>query len=298
MTMTGVLNVGDEVFDGTNHPSSATVVADKFAGAALYLGTPASALGKDVTADQYSDYVSAGLFMILMYENLATDINSGAAGGAAHAQDFWNDAVAKGTGGYWPAECCIDEHLAADQLSAAAAYVAGFHNQLRALGWRGMVGVYGFPEVTAYVAAHAPVDFYHGCGSQSAQPSGLIHLWQDNNTSATVGGAKDDVNHCWKPLSVNGASTPPVIVPAPPAPSGGSSGKLPAGTVLRPGSTGNAVRILQTALNVQYPLYSKLTVDGDYGPKTEAVVKTFQSRAHLSVDGIAGPQTLGALHLL
>jgi peptidoglycan hydrolase-like protein with peptidoglycan-binding domain len=37
-------------------------------------------------------------------------------------------------------------------------------------------------------------------------------------------------------------------------------------------------------------------VDGLYGPLTQAAVKRFQSSAGLAIDGIAGPQTLRALH--
>jgi len=39
----------------------------------------------------------------------------------------------------------------------------------------------------------------------------------------------------------------------------------------------------------------ELTVDGYFGPRTEATVKKFQSMANLSVDGIVGPQTWAAL---
>ena len=67
--------------------------------------------------------------------------------------------------------------------------------------------------------------------------------------------------------------------------------------VLRPGDNNDLVRLLQARLNRDYPLYSNLVVDGDYGPRTTAVVREFQRRAGLVVDGIAGPQTLGRLGL-
>lgn len=78
--------------------------------------------------------------------------------------------------------------------------------------------------------------------------------------------------------------------PAPPAPK-------PTGAVLRRGSTGAHVRTLQAHLNRHYPLYSKLAVDGVFGPATERVVREFQRRAFITVDGIAGPVTLGKLGL-
>lgn len=68
-------------------------------------------------------------------------------------------------------------------------------------------------------------------------------------------------------------------------------------TVLRLGSTGDAVKALQARLNRDYPAYSHLVVDGDFGLATERVVKEFQRRAGLVVDGVAGPATLARLGL-
>jgi len=56
------------------------------------------------------------------------------------------------------------------------------------------------------------------------------------------------------------------------------------------------VRKLQTALNALGK--SKLAVDGDYGPKTQAAVKVFQMAQGLSADGIVGPITLKKLEVL
>ncbi len=60
---------------------------------------------------------------------------------------------------------------------------------------------------------------------------------------------------------------------------------------------GERVLALQKRLNAYAPAYSSLEEDGEFGPLTEAVVKEFQRRAGLVVDGIAGPATLGALGL-
>ena len=66
---------------------------------------------------------------------------------------------------------------------------------------------------------------------------------------------------------------------------------------LRQGAKGQSVSLLQGHLNKHYPLYSKLVVDGEYGPKSVSVVREFQRRAGITVDGIVGPQTWAALGL-
>jgi putative chitinase len=62
--------------------------------------------------------------------------------------------------------------------------------------------------------------------------------------------------------------------------------------VLRRGSEGDAVEVLQVRLRLQnFPL----TLDGDFGPATELAVKAFQALWGLSADGVVGPKTWAAL---
>lgn len=68
------------------------------------------------------------------------------------------------------------------------------------------------------------------------------------------------------------------------APGAGSVGQPP---TLRIGSTGDAVRALQTKLGI--------TADGVFGTHTDAVVKQFQTNNNLAPDGIVGPQTWAKL---
>ena len=62
---------------------------------------------------------------------------------------------------------------------------------------------------------------------------------------------------------------------------------------LRNGSGGIAVEELQTLLN--QALNANLTVDGKFGPGTQAAVQQFQSSNGLTVDGVVGAQTWTAL---
>lgn len=55
------------------------------------------------------------------------------------------------------------------------------------------------------------------------------------------------------------------------------------------GSTGPTVTRLQKGLTVMH-LYSA-AIDGDFGPLTEAAVRTYQAQRGLTVDGIVGDET-------
>lgn len=63
--------------------------------------------------------------------------------------------------------------------------------------------------------------------------------------------------------------------------------------VYKPGSSGDAVRTIQTKLT-NWGYFSD-KVDGVYGPKTVVAIKSFQQKNSLTPDGIAGPATLKAL---
>lgn len=74
--------------------------------------------------------------------------------------------------------------------------------------------------------------------------------------------------------------------------------------LLRRGSSGAAVTLLQDNLRRRFPAYrhgippyTLISVDGIFGPQTEGWVREFQRRSRISVDGIVGPQTWHALGL-
>lgn len=82
--------------------------------------------------------------------------------------------------------------------------------------------------------------------------------------------------------------------PTPPS-SGGTNVNEPyPGALVRLGSTGNSVRIVQEALNAVgsvRPSISRVSVDGIFGPLTQNAVREFQRIFGLQADGIVGPIT-------
>lgn len=61
------------------------------------------------------------------------------------------------------------------------------------------------------------------------------------------------------------------------------------GTTLRRGATGSEVTYLQRGLTAA--LREGLVADGQFGPATEAAVRSYQSSRGLAVDGVVGPNT-------
>ena len=66
----------------------------------------------------------------------------------------------------------------------------------------------------------------------------------------------------------------------------------PSKPVLRLGSTGDGVTLLQSALRARG---FTIAVDGHFGPQTDRTVRAFQHRSGLVVDGLVGDKTWGAL---
>ena len=67
---------------------------------------------------------------------------------------------------------------------------------------------------------------------------------------------------------------------------------------LRIGSFGEAVRQLQSSLNLLESQYARLKEDAQFGPKTHSRVVEFQNQNTLVPDGVAGPKTFEMLDKL
>ena len=66
------------------------------------------------------------------------------------------------------------------------------------------------------------------------------------------------------------------------------------GSMLKRGAKGATVKELQQRLILWG---ANITADGDFGPATEAAVKSFQAKHGLEADGVVGPKTAAALNL-
>jgi peptidoglycan hydrolase-like protein with peptidoglycan-binding domain len=88
-----------------------------------------------------------------------------------------------------------------------------------------------------------------------------------------------------------GAPAPGPAAPAPAAPT--PSNRLTGNPPLHEGAHGDKVRTLQTQLNVNG---AQLTVDGEFGNKTDAAVRAFQTANGMTVDGMVGPATANMLY--
>jgi len=95
----------------------------------------------------------------------------------------------------------------------------------------------------------------------------------------------------WSAAWLADVSQPAAPVPPSPVPP-----SWPAGVVLRLGSSGGAVEVLQRALHDSGIRGVRgITVDGVFGPQTETAVRNFQAAKGLLTDGIAGQQVRRAL---
>jgi len=74
-----------------------------------------------------------------------------------------------------------------------------------------------------------------------------------------------------------------------------ANSNAPAKTTNTSAAGGVDVRKLQRGLNLVFPAYSHLDVDGVYGPKTTAVVKEFQKRSGIKATGKIDAATKAAL---
>lgn len=172
------------------------------------------------------------------------------------------------------------------------------------------VGVKNYPSMAAGIEAtaatlcngHYPnlLHLFEGQPAAMSIASCLpdLNIWGTGTFTAEVESIQQGDPHGYTSAEVAGSAAggdagpaapgaPAGPAPAPPPPM--VSVQLPQ---LQQGHSGQAVRSLQVLLNERA---AGLAVDGSFGPATEAAVRNFQTVLHLTVDGIVGTQTWGAL---
>ncbi|MEZ0228694.1 MAG: alpha/beta fold hydrolase [Planctomycetota bacterium] len=138
--------------------------------------------------------------------------------------------------------------------------------------------------------------FMIGSGSQAVLASRYYTSWLErflmgkDDAAGWTNGTKAKQQEQQGVLSHSGHS---VLGASSATPSTGTS--APASNLLQVGSTGQAVKDLQTKLK-SLGFFSS-AVDGDFGPLTEAAVKSFQNSKGLQADGVVGTLTRTALGL-
>lgn len=156
----------------------------------------------------------------------------------------------------------------------------------------------GFVEADDYVPAPGDLIMYDwedsGRGDNTGMPNHVGIVASVNGTSLTIIEGNKGEAVAYRAMTVNGKYIRGYCVPnyARKATTNAVttvSVKVPS---LKKNATGGSVRALQAVLSAKG---QATTVDGSFGPKTEASVKAYQKSCGLTVDGICGQQTWTAL---
>lgn len=169
----------------------------------------------------------------------------------------WRGAPYRGTGNYADAERMMD--FLAENADA--------------LGIEAIFDYYPAPYGRGWKCDRADWMVYSKRAFSGAPGGDWVHIEISNDLA-------DDAD-AMEAAFVAALGRTPEVKPRPAKPtSKAPSGKTP---WLQRGSKGKQVKEVQEALGI--------TIDGDFGPKTEAAVRKFQAENDLHVDGIVGPAT-------
>lgn len=151
----------------------------------------------------------------------------------------------------------------------------------KSIGW---MDASMFPAIGVYLWAAAPGTTPGRTPPWApVQPVAVQDRWAGGYDASTL------FVNLWAPPK---PPSPPPPPPPPPTPK-----EVPITVQLvqvQSGNQGDVVRALQILLNGRAPF--GLSVDGIFGPKTLAAVRSYQQISHITIDGIAGVHTWG--HLL
>lgn len=221
--------------------------------------------------------------------------------GAGQADHYWSIAG--------PVPCMVDFEPEFGSTPTLADLRA-FRNRLRALGGnprllyfpRWVWSQIGEPSLTEFndmllVSSNYPSAGYTDNGPGWIGYGGLIptiwqwtssQYWGHTGYKVDMNAFKGTVDQLAGLIGISGTSSTPT-----PHPSGDPV--MAALPTVQNGSKGDTVKVVQQLLNLRG---AHLVVDGDDGPLTTTAVEDFQSRQHITRDGICGQHTWSELLLL
>lgn len=231
---------------------------------------------KNLTASEAKAALGAGIAIVLVWETYANRALSGNAGGMADAKAA--DALAKGFGmAGIPIYFAVDWDSTAAEQTAINAYFDGVASVIG----RARTGIYGgyWPVKRAFDAGKATFGWQTYAWSGSPTNWDARAQLQQYQNAAHLAGIEVDFD---RSMAADFGQWPrPNAAPV-----------KPEDLVLALGDSGAAVTYLQQRLNVWG---AKITVDGSFGPATDAAVRVFQAAHKLTVDGAVGPATWAEL---
>lgn len=263
--------------------------------------------GKSANAAVVNSYAAAGIKTFLFFEDSANRAMAGYSAGVSDAQFAAARSAAYGKPPWAPIEVAIDFDVpdfapnSSDpvlKLGVVSQYFKGWCDTLG----KNRVGVYGgYWPVTRLIAANLATSAVQTIAWSGGKVDLKDIACLQNGHTLDNGAVDVEVINSAALLSkmawVPGEADPGAPAPKPqPQPSGVTWASWPAATVLRFGSHGDAVRVLQTALSHSGIRGVRgISIDGAFGNQTQTSVRNFQAFKGITIDGIAGRNTRAGL---